>query len=69
HGKWAKQLELAEARGARWALLAGREAAGGKLTLKEIASRKQAVISFRTDAHGAISLEPTMGDWAKVVAG
>ena len=68
HGKWAKQLELAEARGARWVLLAGREAAGGKLTLKEIASRKQAVISFRTDAHGAISLEPTMGDWAKVVA-
>ena len=39
------------------------------VTLKEIASRKQAVISFRTDAHGAISLEPTMGDWAKVVAG
>ena len=26
-GKWVKQLELAEARGARWALLVGREAA------------------------------------------
>ena len=67
HGKWAKQLELAEAKGARWALLAGREAAQGKLTVKELATRKQAEISFRSGPGGAISLEPGVGEWAKVV--
>ena len=68
HGKWAKQLELAEAKGARWALLTGKESAQGKLTVKELASRKQGEISFRTASQGAISLEPGVGEWAKVVA-
>ncbi|MFM8655399.1 MAG: His/Gly/Thr/Pro-type tRNA ligase C-terminal domain-containing protein, partial [Verrucomicrobiota bacterium] len=67
HGKWAKQLELAEARGARWALLVGREPAAGKLTVKELATRKQGEISFRAASGDAISLEPGVGDWAKVV--
>jgi len=67
HGKWAKQLELAEARGARWALLVGRESAAGKLTVKELATRKQGEISFRAASGDAISLEPGVGDWAKVV--
>ena len=67
-GKWVKQLELAEARGARWALLVGREAAQGKLLVKELATRKQGEIAFRKSADGAISLEPGVGDWAKVVA-
>ena len=67
HGKWAKQLELAEAKGARWALLAGREAAQGKLMVKALATRKQAEISFRSGSGGAISLEPGVGEWAKVV--
>ena len=67
HGKWAKQLELAEAKGARWALLAGREAAQGKLTVKELATRKQGEISLRPGSGGAISLEPGVGEWAKVV--
>ena len=66
-GKWVKQLELAEARGARWALLVGREAAQGKLLVKELATRKQGEIAFRKSADGAISLEPGVGDWAKVV--
>ena len=69
HGKWAKQLELAEAKGARWALLAGREIAHGKLTVKELATRKQGEISFRAGSGGEISLEPGVGEWAKVVAG
>jgi histidyl-tRNA synthetase len=67
HGKWAKQLELAEARGARWALLVGRESAAGKLTVKELATRKQGEILFRTGSGDSISLEPGVGDWAKVV--
>ncbi len=67
HGKWAKQLELAEAKGARWALLAGREAAAGKLQVKEVATRKQGGISFQITAEGEISLEPGPGEWAKVV--
>lgn len=67
HGKWAKQLELAEAKGARWALLAGREAAAGKLLVKEVATRKQGGISFQITAEGEISLEPGPGEWAKVV--
>ena len=67
HGKWAKQLELAEAKGARWALLAGREAAAGKLGVKELATRKQGAISFQIGAGGEISLEPGPGEWAKVV--
>ena len=67
HGKWARQLELAEARGARWALLVGREAASGKLAVKELASRKQGEILFRTGSGDSISLEPGVGDWAKVV--
>ena len=67
HGKWVKQLELAEAKGARWALLVGREAAQGKLAVKELATRKQGEISFRPGAGGTISLEPGVGEWAKVV--
>ena len=67
HGKWARQLELAEARGARWALLVGREAASGKLAVKELASRKQGEIQFRAASGDSISLEPGVGDWAKVV--
>jgi len=67
HGKWVKQLELAEAKGARWALLAGREAAAGKLGVKELATRKQGSISFQIGAGDKISLEPGPGEWAKVV--
>lgn len=67
HGKWVKQLELAESRGARWALLIGRESAAGKLTVKELATRKQGEILFRAGTDGAISLEPGVGEWAKVV--
>lgn len=67
NGKWAKQLELAEAKGARWALLAGREATAGKLLVKEVATRKQGGISFQITAEGEISLEPGPGEWAKVV--
>ena len=67
YGKWAKQLELAEAKGARWAVLVGREAAQGKLTVKALATRKQGEISFRTGSDGVISLEPGVGEWAKVV--
>ena len=68
HGKWVKQLELAEAKGARWALLVGREASAGKLTVKELASRKHGEIIFRQGSAGAISLEPGVGEWAKVVS-
>lgn len=67
NGKWAKQLELAEAKGSRWALLVGREAAAGKLLVKELASRKQGAISFRIGAGSEISLEPGPGEWSKVV--
>jgi len=67
-GKWVKQLELAEARGARWALLIGREAARGKLLVKELATRQQGEIAFQKTAAGKISLEPGVGDWAKVVS-
>ena len=67
HGKWARQLELAEARGARWALLVGREAAQGKLLIKELSTRKQGQLSFHQDQGGEISLKPGVGDWAKVV--
>ena len=67
-GKWIRQLELAEARGSRWALLVGREAARGKLLVKELSTRKQGEISLQKTADGKISLEPGVGDWAKVVA-
>jgi len=67
HGKWVKQLELAEAKGARWALLVGREAAGGRLTVKELATRKQGEIKLKPGDGDSISLEPGVGDWAKVV--
>ena len=65
-GKWGKQLEMAEAKGARWALLVGREVADGKLGLKELASRKQSEILWRSGTDGKICLEPTPGEWAKV---
>ena len=68
HGKWAKQLELAEAKGAHWALLAGREAAQGKLTVKELATRKQGEIGYEAGPGGAISLVPGVGEWPKVIA-
>ena len=66
-GKWAKQLEMAEVRGARWALLVGREAAQGKVLVKELATRKQGELPFRQNGGGEISLERGVGDWAKVV--
>ena len=65
-GKWGKQLELAEAKGARWALLVGREAGEGRLGLKELASRKQTELKWRKEAGGNIILEPAPGEWAKV---
>jgi len=65
-GKWGKQLEIAEAKGARWALLVGREVGEGKLGLKELASRKQSEIRWKTGTDGKICLEPTPGEWAKV---
>ena len=65
-GKWGKQLEMAEAKGARWALLVGREVAEGKLGLKELATRKQSEIRWTKGGDGKICLEPTPGDWAKV---
>ena len=65
-GKWGKQLEMAEAKGARWALLVGRELAEGKLGLKELASRKQSEIRWKSGTDGKICLEPTPGEWAKV---
>jgi len=65
-GKWGKQLEIAEAKGARWALLVGREVGEGKLGLKELASRKQSEIRWKSGTDGKICLEPTPGEWAKV---
>ena len=65
-GKWGKQLEMAEAKGARWALLVGREVAEGKLGLKELASREQSEIRWKSGTDGKICLEPTPGEWAKV---
>lgn len=67
-GKWGKQLEMAEAKGARWALLVGREVAEGKLGLKELATRKQSEIRWTKGGDGKICLEPTPGDWAKVLS-
>jgi histidyl-tRNA synthetase len=67
-GKWGKQLEMAEAKGARWALLVGREVAEGKLGLKELATRKQSEIRWTKSADGKICLEPTPGEWAKVLS-
>jgi histidyl-tRNA synthetase len=67
-GKWGKQLEMAEAKGARWALLVGREVAEGKLGLKELATRKQSEIRWMKSADGKICLEPTPGEWAKVLS-
>jgi len=66
-GKWGKQLEMAEAKGARWALLVGREVAEGKLGLRELATRKQSEIRWAKSADGKICLEPTPGEWAKVL--
>jgi histidyl-tRNA synthetase len=66
-GKWGKQLEMAEAKGARWALLVGREVAEGKLGLKELATRKQSEIRWTKGGDGKICLEPTPGEWAKVL--
>jgi len=66
-GKWGKQLEMAGAKGARWALLVGREVGEGKLGLKELATRKQSEIRWTKSADGKICLEPTPGDWAKVL--
>ena len=65
-GKWGKQLEMAEAKRARWALLVGREVGEGKLGLKELASRKQSEIRWKSGTDGKICLEPTPGEWAKV---
>jgi len=65
-GKWGKQLEMAEAKGARWALLVGREVGDGKLGLKELATRKQSEIRWKSGTDGKICLEPTPGEWAKV---
>jgi histidyl-tRNA synthetase len=65
-GKWGKQLEMAEAKGARWALLVGREVGEGKLGVKELATRKQSEIRWKSGTDGKICLEPTPGEWAKV---
>jgi len=64
--KWGKQLELAEAKGARWALLVGREAKEGKLGFKEISTRRQGEARWMSQKDGSICLEPNPGDWAKV---
>lgn len=64
--KWGKQLELAEAKGARWALLVGREAKDGKVGFKEISTRRQGEARWVRGEDGAICLEPNPGDWAKV---
>ncbi len=66
-GKWGKQLEVAEAKGARWGLLVGRESAEGRLGLKELATRKQLEIRWSRAADENICLEPNPGEWAKVV--
>ena len=68
-GKWGRQLEMAEAKGARWALLVGREAVEGKLGLKELASRRQSEIRWNRGTDGKICLEPAPGEWAKVCTG
>lgn len=65
-GKWGRQIELAEAKRARWALLVGRESAEGKLGLKELATRKQVEIRWSKEKDGTIRLEPDPGKWAKV---
>jgi len=67
--KWGKQLELAEAKGARWALLVGREAKDGKVGFKEISTRRAGEAHWTRQKDGAICLEPSPGDWAKVLAG
>jgi len=64
--KWGKQLELAEAKGARWALLVGREAKDGKVGFKEISSRRTGEARWIRQNDGEICLEPSPGDWAKV---
>ncbi len=66
-GKLGKQLELAEAKGARWALLVGRESAEGKFGLKELATRRQVEVRWSKGPDGNICLEPNPGEWAKVV--
>ena len=66
--KWGKQLELAEAKGARWALLVGREAKEGKVGFKEISTRRQGEARWIRQKDGAICLEPNPGDWAKVLS-
>jgi len=45
----------------------GRESAEGKLGLKELATRKQSEIRWSRGADGNICLEPSPGEWAKVV--
>ena len=66
--KWGKQLELAEAKGARWALLVGREAKDGKVGFKEISTRRQGEARWIGQKDGSICLEPSPGDWAKVLS-
>lgn len=66
--KWGKQLELAEAKGARWALLLGREAKDGKVGFKEISTRRQGEARWIRQKDGSICLEPSPGDWAKVLS-
>jgi histidyl-tRNA synthetase len=66
--KWGKQLELAEAKGARWALLVGREAKDGKVGFKEISTRRQGEAKWLGQKDGTICLEPSPGDWAKVLS-
>jgi hypothetical protein len=46
----------------------GREVAEGKLGLKELATRKQSEIRWTKGGDGKICLEPTPGDWAKVLS-
>ena len=65
--KWGKQLEMAEAKGARWALLVGREAKDGKVGFKEISTRRQGEARWISQKDGSICLEPNPGDWAKVL--
>jgi len=66
--KWGKQLELAEGKGARWALLVGREAKDGKVGFKEISTRRQGEARWTPQKDGSICLEPDPGDWAKVLS-
>ncbi|MFZ5806838.1 MAG: histidine--tRNA ligase [Verrucomicrobiota bacterium] len=58
--KFGKQFELAEERGARFALIVDEKFSQGKISIKELSTREQKEISFASSSDGSWAFQPAL---------